>query len=255
MTRLIVHIGPLIESSGKPGLTAYFLVPGNPEDPMALARNLADALPDLRRMAGGDPLACEPALEAQASRLGLAIAPLNREARDMLALIALDIADRSTFAEVGHDGLIGRFCEAAAAFEQALQPDWPPRWLEVRISGSPTPRMALVLGGPGLAVLDTLADPSRADAQTPEAITDGLGAVFAPGDQAIADALHRAFALRQVPQPFRVDQCNKFAVTDVELALLTAVLLAVSRLPRDVTRTSHAHVEAEDITVEVTINA
>lgn len=251
MTRLILHIGPLRTGDGELGLTAFLLVPGNADHPVAFAADLAGAAAELRQMAEGDDLVCEPALGAEGARLGLGTAPLDREACEMLATMALDIVDRSAFASIARDELIGHFCEAAAAFEQRMRRGWPREHRHIEVVSADEIRAGVVMDGPGLAILDA-PDPAPGDAPD---VTDGLGAVFAPGDPAVEDALHRAFGLVRVPQPFRVRAGAKLPLRDEELALLVATLFAASELGPDGPRSASGHVSLDGLSVKVTVAA
>lgn len=255
MMRVIMSVGPLRLESGAPGLSAYFLFPGDPQRPVVFAASLVEALPELQDITLGETLTCEPGLAQEASPLGIPVGGWSDEAKATLGILALEMATRDAFARIEREGLIFQFCRAAAAFQARHPEDWPTslRLLDLVVAGREGALAGAIIAGPGLAVLDDPAALAAFDAAgIEEGTLDGLGAVLADGPPEIVDALRRAHGLDAIPEPFRYAGGSKLAADDNELAFLAAALFAIAGLDPRPAASATGRVVVDDCGCQVT---
>lgn len=229
MSQEVFAIGPLEGTSTDRGRIAYFLTPGRPDRPAVFGNSLAGIWDELVIPARRDRVTVESALAGEAKAIGVPSAPLSLEARALMAAIAFDLAVPGAFSKIGDDRQILSFASDFAAFHRTCNNGGQAEFA-VRLwsgDGSFSDTTAVQIGGPGLVVLDSGLPATATGALE---TWSGTAAVAGPAEPAVLDALNRAADLTTLPQPFRLKDGAKSAISAAGIGTLSAALRAIVRL-------------------------
>lgn len=238
MSQFVFKIGPL-EGQDKVE-DAYFVYPGRKDAEVFFAASRHEAAVAIKDAYPETPLQCEPELAA-AGFNAIPAAEWTDQRRHILALTALEMVSRETFAEIEAEGLIYQFGRAAAAYWAAAP--WRTeagQMLQTLTMTEPSHEtfVGAVLGAGGkefgLAIYRDRGDAEAAAGcvdlglEKLAAAVDTVGVTFLADPACGVDAMRRAHGLSRIPLPLCTADGSRRPIRDPDIALITAAMYALA---------------------------
>lgn len=238
-THFLFRIGPIDTREGP--VNCYYVIPGHEKANAFVARDDHAGLTQVVAEFKPDEVQCEPALASAAAKFGIMPGEITPARAHQIGMVAFEMALRGKVALLKHEGLFYQFGKAAAGFwtAQPWRHAFAEHTLDVEISGSVDARLeGAVLGRGGKEFGVTLYPEKGSRQRIRELAAQGrqlaaatiatLGVGLSDGKEYLLDAMDRAYGLRRIPEPFKVHERMNVELGDLDIAALTATLLAVT---------------------------
>lgn len=254
----VMRIGPLEGEKGR--FFEYIVFPGREGRMQYFAADDDEALEAILGDYDAFDLVCEEQLAAVGARHGVSAGPLGDAGRHGLALFALDRFPGQPISALTEEMLVHHYATAARAFFESRVVDRPELDRPLR----------LTIDGTISFTTDLHVHRTMPDGQVVTMLMENADGIEGPVDPAalarynrlvvvlhhrpafILDALERAYGLEAIPVPWRVVQGVEEPTADMQLAILTTILAALSHLtPKTVRATGSLAISGFEINASI----